>query len=179
MSQDEIINGNANNLWQQLWEYDPNGLVVFDKALNIQVTNPAFIGIFGLEEDSCTGKKLDQIFSSVEDFNQIIHSQKDRIILERHYPEFNRFVREVLFHVKTEDLYACIIVDQTENWQRENEFRKIQNEAVKRLNELTTKQMMAAQSIASLLGETTAETKVNVLKLQHLLETDRDDHEFH
>lgn len=170
---------NAKNLWQLLWEYDPNGLVVFDENLNIQLTNPAFKQIFNFSEDDLVGRNLKDSFSQVEDYQKIITSSENRLTKERYYPDCGCYVRVVLFKVESENLYACIVVDQTEKWKREKKLHEIQEEAVKRLNELTTKQMMAAQSIASLLGETTAETKTNVLKLQHLLETDSHADELH
>ena len=40
--------------------------------------------------------------------------------------------------------------------------------------EVVEKQMRVAQEIASLLGETTAETKLALNKLKHSLETDED-----
>lgn len=173
------LDNTVKSLWQLLWEYDPNGLVVFDDSLTIKVTNPAFGVIFGFPHESVIGKTLNDIFEDVDDYQKLITSDKDQFTKERYYSDHERFVREVLFKVETENLYACIVVDQTEKWLREQKQHDIQEEAVKRLNELTTKQMMAAQSIASLLGETTAETKTNVLKLQHLLETDQNAVELH
>ncbi|NSW51161.1 MAG: PAS domain-containing protein [Anaerolineae bacterium] len=162
----------AKSLWQLLWEYDPNGLVVFNAAMEILVINPAFLQIFSLEQDSIIGKNLKELFDNTNDFQQLIRGSEERMVKEAYHPEYGCYVQKVLFPVRDENVYACIVVDQTESWKKEQEYRQIQSEAVMRLNELTTKQMRAAQKIASLLGETTAETKVNVLKLQHLLEGD-------
>lgn len=158
------------NLWKSLWEYDPNGLVVFNKDLNIQVVNPAFCELFQISENVATQSNLTDFFEDLSGFQEITIQDYDRIIREAHLQKFDLRVRQVIFQVQDEDLFACIIVDQTDTWLQKNEYRKIQTEAVRRLNELTTKQMKVAQKIASLLGETTAETKVNVLKLQGLLD---------
>ena len=52
---------------------------------------------------------------------------------------------------------------------------KIRNETLQTTDEVIKKQMRVAQEIASLLGETTAETKVALLKLKGTLLTDNKD----
>ena len=49
------------------------------------------------------------------------------------------------------------------------EINKVKMETLKTTDEVIKKQMRVAQEIASLLGETTAETKVALLKLKKTL----------
>ena len=51
----------------------------------------------------------------------------------------------------------------------DNEINKVKMETLKTTDEVIKKQMRVAQEIASLLGETTAETKVALLKLKKTL----------
>ncbi|MBD3559933.1 hypothetical protein H6S82_13820, partial [Planktothrix sp. FACHB-1355] len=50
------------------------------------------------------------------------------------------------------------------------EMVKLRKETVVKVNEVVDNQMKVAQEIAGLLGETTAETKVSLLKIIKMLE---------
>lgn len=44
-----MLEPHQNHLWQLLWEYDPNGLIVVDADLYIKLVNPAFCKMFHVE----------------------------------------------------------------------------------------------------------------------------------
>jgi len=48
----------------------------------------------------------------------------------------------------------------------------MRKETIKKVNEVVDNQMKVVQEIAGLLGETTAETKVSLLKIIQMLEMD-------
>jgi uncharacterized Fe-S cluster-containing protein len=77
-------------------------------------------------------------------------------------------VKEFIFPIKDENIIACIMVDITAEMQQKQEMVKIQSETVKKVKEVVDNQMKVAQEIAGLLGETTAETKVSLLKITEL-----------
>lgn len=54
--------------------------------------------------------------------------------------------------------------------ETKKEIAKMQEEIIKQVNQVVHNQMKVAQEIAGLLGETTAETKVNLFKLLQLFE---------
>ena len=62
-----------------------------------------------------------------------------------------------------------ILKDVTEAVDYENRIMKVKMETLTTTDEVIKKQMRVAQEIASLLGETTAETKVALLKLKKTL----------
>ena len=62
-----------------------------------------------------------------------------------------------------------ILKDVTEDVDYENRIMKVKMETLTTTDEVIKKQMRVAQEIASLLGETTAETKVALLKLKKTL----------
>lgn len=59
--------------------------------------------------------------------------------------------------------------DVTESVEYNNKFTQVRDETLQTTDEVIKKQMRVAQEIASLLGETTAETKVALLKLKKTL----------
>ncbi len=62
-----------------------------------------------------------------------------------------------------------ILKDVTETVDYEKRIMKVKMETLTTTDEVIKKQMRVAQEIASLLGETTAETKVALLKLKKTL----------
>jgi uncharacterized Fe-S cluster-containing protein len=79
-------------------------------------------------------------------------------------------VSEVIFSIEEEGIIACIMVDRSHELERKRELEKLKHETVKQVNEVVDNQMKVVQEIAGLLGETTAETKVSLLKIIGMLE---------
>ena len=157
-------------LWELLWDYDPNGLVAVNPDMIVQVVNPTFCKMFNMDADNVIGADLREILhDDVEHFrqawsmNHAIHNQ------EKAYLDNTLYVRKVIFPIRSQNIIACILVDLTPEWKRENELKKIRQQTIDEVNKVVDKQMKVAQEIAGLLGETTAQTKVNLLKLVSLL----------
>ena len=58
----------------------------------------------------------------------------------------------------------------THEQQQREELQRLKRETAKQINEVVDNQMKVAQEIAGLLGETTAETKVSMLRLLQMIE---------
>ncbi|MCT7960927.1 PAS domain-containing protein [Laspinema sp. D1] len=157
-------------LWELLWEYDPNGLIVLNEDMTIAVVNPAFCKMFQVAADEMVGKPAVALLGTVEEFQRVW--EKNEVIRgkEKEYPAYNLYVRQVLFSIRDQKAIACIMVDITEEWQRKKELLELKRETVAKVNEVVDNQMKVAQEIAGLLGETTAETKVSLLKILKLVE---------
>ena len=72
-------------------------------------------------------------------------------------------------YLKEHDVLFGIMKDVSEGVNYDAEITKVKLETLKTTDEVIKKQMRVAQEIASLLGETTAETKVALLKLKKTL----------
>ena len=167
------MQNDGKTLWELLWDYDPNGLVAVDPAMIIQVVNPAFCGMFKIKAEEVIGKELSGVLhGDTEHFRQAW--QTNRVIRdqEKAYRDNMLYVRKVIFPIKDQNIVACIMVDLTPEWHRENEMKRIRQQTISEVNKVVDQQMRVAQEIAGLLGETTAETKISLLKLLHLLENE-------
>lgn len=157
-------------LWQLLWEYDPNGLIVVDKELNIKLINPAFCQMFSVAREEVIGKPVSGILDDLEDFYQVWQTNQAIRGKEKEYSAYKLYVKQVIFPIQEENIIACIMVDITPELQRKREMIKLKAETVKKVNEVVDNQMKVVQEIASLLGETTGETKVSLLKIIEMVE---------
>lgn len=161
------------SLWELLWDYDPNGLIVVDTDMQIQVVNPAFCKLFGVSPEAIIGTPAAAVLGDVAAFQQAWEQNTVMQAREQHYPQQQLYVREVIFPIQDEGVVAGIMVDLTHEWQQEETMRRLRQETIAKVNEVVDNQMKVAQEIASLLGETTAETKVSLLRLLQMVKQDR------
>ena len=71
-------------------------------------------------------------------------------------------------------MYMLLIKDITEEEKKEQQEEEMRNETVSLAQKVIDKQMRVAQEIASLLGETTAETKTALNKLKKSIMREED-----
>jgi PAS domain S-box-containing protein len=165
------MNGsNSKSLWELLWDYDPNGLIVVDKHMRIQVVNPAFCKMFGVDADAIIGEPASTVLDDTNDFKQAWEQDGLTPSREHTYTDYGLHVRKVLFSIPDQNLVACIIVDLTHEQEQRDELQRVKRETIKKINEVVDNQMKVAQEIAGLLGETTAETKISLLRLIQMVE---------
>ncbi|MEN3011740.1 ferredoxin [Dictyoglomus thermophilum] len=84
---------------------------------------------------------------------------------------------EYYFFVKTFNLpddngKVALLLDITNEKKREDELNKLKKESAEKIEELINRQMLLAQEIASLLGESIAETKSQFAQFRKVLEED-------
>jgi PAS domain S-box-containing protein len=161
---------NTTTLWKQLWDHDPNGLLVLDEQLRIIIVNPALCRMLRTTADALVGRPAVEVLGEVEEFRQALATGRKVVGVEREYPQYDLYVRALIFPIPDEKIAAGIFVDLTTDWKHERELNRLKQEAVQEVRLVVDKQMRVAQEIAGLLGETTAETKVSLLRLLEMLE---------
>ncbi|XWK87229.1 MAG: PAS domain-containing protein [Phormidium sp.] len=165
-----MLKKTEKTLWELLWEYDPNGLIVIDQAMQITLVNPAFCRMFQVDRDYIIGQAATVVLNDVKNFKRAWENKQVIRVPEVEYSELDMYVKEVIFPIPDEDLIACIMVDITHERKRDKEMIKLKTETVAKVNEVVDNQMKVVQQIAGLLGETTAETKVSLFKIIKMLE---------
>ena len=165
------MNNSGKTLWELLWDYDPNGLVAVDPEMIIKVVNPAFCTLFKVRAEDVIGTELSDVLNEeTKHFRQAWHENRVIRDQEKAYLNNTLYVRKVIFPIRDQNIVACIMVDLTPEWHRRNELRELRRQTIAEVNKVVDEQMKVAQEIAGLLGETTAETKVSLLKLLSMLE---------
>jgi PAS domain S-box-containing protein len=160
----------TETLWKLLWDYDPNGLLVVDKEMNVTTVNPACCEMFGMDEQVLLKLNAEDLLDDIEELKSAWKTGEVIKSKEREYPQHNLYVRKVIFPMKDKGLVGCILVDLSHERAQLDEIRRIKQESIEQINGVVNKQMKVAQEIAGLLGESTAETKVSLLKLREMLE---------
>lgn len=163
----------AKTLWELLWDYDPNGLLVVDSAMKIKVTNQAFCKMFGCIEDQILGSDAGTLLGDTSDLAHAWETGEVQAGAEKEYPRYGLYLRRVIFPVREEGVVACIMVDLTDSWKQHQKFQALKQETILNVHAVVDNQMSVAQKIAGLLGQTTAETKVSLLKLLEMVEKEQ------
>ncbi|GAK56740.1 PAS domain protein [Candidatus Vecturithrix granuli] len=146
-------------------------MVVVNEDMIITLVNPAFCAMFKTTKDQLLYKHARDLLGNVKNFQMAWEQNRVFKSREKQYPKYDLYVRKVIFPIKDEGLLvACIMVDLSHEWHQRNEMPRIKREIIEQVNEVVNKKMHVAQQIAGLLGETTAETKVSLLKLREMLE---------
>ncbi|MGJ3249235.1 MAG: PAS domain-containing protein [Elainellaceae cyanobacterium] len=158
------------HLWKLLWDYAPNGLLVVDPDLYVKLVNPAFCTMFQVKQADIVGQPAEPLLDDMSDFrrawqhNQVIRGQF------KEYSQYDLYVNQVIFPIEDEGLIASVMVDISHDLERKRELERLKRETIQNVNHVVDNQMKVVQEIAGLLGETTAETKVSLLKIIQILE---------
>jgi transcriptional regulator of aromatic amino acid metabolism len=167
------VESENKTLWELLWDYDPNGLLVVDTALLVRVVNPALCRMFKTTPEVVTGRPVSLLVDDPKDFLAVWEENQPVKAIEKAYPDHDLYVRKVMFPIHDQRIIACIMVDLTQEWRQKNDLAQLRRETVERVSQVINNPMRVAHEIASLLGETTAESKVSLLKLMDMVEKDR------
>lgn len=152
-------------------EQTPNGVLLVDRETRIHYVNPAFREMFHCGAENLLGQAAAQFIHS-DCFERAI-AQGGKLMVKESIPDHNVSYRVGLFPIEGEDLFCGIFIDISEEEEAKKHYRELKAQTLDRAQEVISRQMKTAQEIARLLGETTAETKVLLVKLMSLFEEER------
>jgi PAS domain S-box-containing protein len=147
-------------------EQTPNGVLLVDKKTRIHYVNPAFREMFHCKNEELLEQPAKKFVHS-DCFERAI-SVGGKLMVKESIPVHNVSYRVGIFPIEGEDLYCGIFIDISEEEDAKKHYRELRAQTLERAQEVISRQMKTAQEIARLLGETTAETKVLLVKLMSL-----------
>ena len=83
--------------------------------------------------------------------------------------EYDRYVEQTIIPDKEYHIVICMLRDVTEEENNRKEKERISAHTIEVADKVVDKQMRIVQEIASLLGETAAETKIALTKLKETI----------
>lgn len=152
----------------------PNYIIAVDEDMSIKEFNVAAQKLFKVSRNDVIGKSLYE-FIDTADFEEVIKNKKSIYAKKVKYDSLGISTSQDIIYVKERNLAIAIIYDITEEEQQKESVRMLKLESVDMAQKVIDKQMTVAQQIASLLGETTAETKVTLNKLKNLIASEETD----
>ena len=147
----------------------PGLLVTVDYDLNIVQLNKAANDLFDItRKKHLLGKQAGEIMDDYAMVNMIAFEREivqDCIYLE----EQKRYIERVLTNDRKNKLILCIMKDVTKEKEWEKKQKRAKINAVQMADKLAEEQLRIVHEIASLLGETAADTKVAVEDLKQTI----------
>ena len=144
----------------------PNGLIVLNEQLEVQQINKSARRIMNIRSElDILGDQVIRVLDPSL-FMQVLSTGRD-VRDERVYlAEYNRYVEQTVVHDKDSHLLISIMRDVTDEEKEREKKEDISRQTVEVADKVVEKQMRIVQEIASLLGETAAETKIALAKLK-------------
>lgn len=156
----------AENFSDTITRNTPNGLIVLNEKLEVQQINKAALKILNIRYASdIMGDQVVRVLDP-GDFVGVLSSGKDIHNKRVYLAEYEKYVEETVIYDKEYRLLLCIMRDVTEEETQREKKENISRQTVEIADRVVDKQMRIVQDIASLLGETAAETKIALTKLK-------------
>ena len=144
----------------------PNALIVVNDALEVQQINPAARKILNIRYSSdVLGDQVVRILDP-KPFLQVLENKRAIRNRRTYLAEYDKFVEQTIIYDTNYHMLLCIMRDITEQETEREKREKLRNQTVETADNVVDKQMRIVQEIASLLGETAAETKIALTKLK-------------
>ena len=150
----------------------PNAILVLDEAFTVQQINSAACRLVNISSPwDVLGEPVVRILDP-SPFMEA--SQKGRNIYDKrvYLPEYRKYVDQTIILDTSFRIIISIMKDVTEEALRLEQKTEIGRATIEIADKVIDKQMRSVQEIASLLGETAAETKVALTKLKELLKNE-------
>lgn len=165
----------AESFSDKIISITPNAIVTVDRDLIVQQINDAACKIFGITDvNDIIGAPISRIMDEF-DFVRVVAEEENAISKRVYLAEYGKYVEQSFVYDKNSNIVICIMMDITQRELKRDLITKKKNEAVEITDKIVDKQMQIVHEIASLLGETTAETKLALTNLKSTMMMEEDD----
>jgi uncharacterized Fe-S cluster-containing protein len=162
----------AESFSDKIIKNTPNAIIVLNKSLDVQQINSAACKLLNLSgPDVILGDCVVRILDPTP-FYEAADEGKNTYDKRVYLAEYQKNVVQTVIFDSSYNIIICIMRDVTKETQDQNSLEASRRAAVQITDKVIEKQMLAVQEIASLLGETAAETKVALTKLKESLQND-------
>ncbi|MBR3346958.1 MAG: 4Fe-4S binding protein [Solobacterium sp.] len=162
----------AESLSNVVIENTPNGIIVFDKDLNVREMNPSARKMLNLDMINPTGMPIGAVLPDDALERLVRMTGRKTEYIRVYYENYKKLLDHAIVNVESQDLYVVILMDRTDESIREEKLRRMRERTIDVTSEVIDEQMRTVQEIASLLGETTAKSKVALTKLKRAMDED-------
>ena len=156
----------AENFSDTISRNTPDGLIVLNENLEVQQVNSAALKMLNLRNPGdILGDQVVRILDP-NDFIKVLSMGRPIHDKREYLAEYDKYVEKTIVYDKEYHLLLGILRDVTEEESQRERKEEISRQTVEIADNVVDKQMRIVQEIASLLGETAAETKIALTKLK-------------
>ena len=155
----------ALSLSNVVLENTPNGIIVLDEEYNVKEINQGAKRLLRLENINTKYPVL-ALLPSEELFTIVKEASEKPTYFHHYYENYNKIFDHAIVKVANQNLVVIIIMDRTYEIEKERTMMEMRDKTIEVAQKVIDEQMRTVQEIASMLGETTAKSKVALTELQ-------------
>ena len=156
----------AESFSDQIIRNTPNAIVVMDENLIVQQINRAALQMFRLKSpDDILRAPVVRVLDPT-DLMRVVATGAGLHEKLQYLAEYGLYVEETLLYDSQYRILIAILRDVTERENKRKDDQALRRQTCAVTDQVIEKQMRVVQEIASLLGETTAETKLALTRLK-------------
>ena len=165
------LTSQAESMANLILNESPNAIIIADASQNILEYASVGERFFGVSRDHALKHQLSELIdpadcATVQNTHRNIYGKKV------YYPEYDRWTLQNIVYIPRQDSTLMTFIDITAQEKRLQQEQATRNATIEMAQKVIRNQMFTAQKIASLLGETTAETKMTLTRLTHAIQNE-------
>jgi len=144
----------------------PNAIIVLNEDLEVQQINKAALKLMNIPRASdVMGEQVIRILDPTV-FMEVMQGGRPVRDERRYLAEYDRYVEQTVIYDAEYRIIICLMRDVTDEERVREKKENMSHTTAAIADKVVENQMRIVQEIASLLGETAAETKVALMKLK-------------
>lgn len=155
----------AQSMANVVLETTPNVIILVDSEMRIVEFSPAAETYFHIARAKAREMFLYELIDHT-DFEEVLNTHTAIMGKKVEYTDLNLTTLQNIVYVQEQNAVLGIFQDITREEENNKQAYKVKIDTIEMAQKVIDKQMLVAQQIAGLLGETTAETKVTLTKLR-------------
>ncbi len=167
-----FLNEKAESFSELIVNNTPNAIILLNDNLEVQRVNQSAVKLLNLRsERDILGEQIIKVLDPT-DFMKVKSTGvpiKDKRV---YLAEYDKYIEQTTIFDKQYKMIVCIMRDVTEEEEERAKKEEISRKTIDTTDKVIEKQMRVVHEIASLLGETAAETKIALTKLKESIKDD-------
>ncbi len=162
----------AESFSDNIIAHTPNAIIVLNEDFAVQQLNSAACALINIRDArDVVGEPVVRILDP-RPFASAYESKHNFYEKQLYLAEYGKYVEQMVIYDTDYHILICIMRDVTDEVRQQQSKEALSRTTVEIADRMMEKQMRAVQEIASLLGETTAETRIALTRLKETLKDD-------
>ena len=155
----------AESMSNVVLDTTPNLVLIIDKELRIRECNKMAQKFLGVSRQDALESYIFE-YLETQDIEEVLETKQSIIHKKVDIPQIKLKAEETIVYIAEMEAVLVLYQDIRKEELAKEKRHHLKMETIEMAQKVIDKQMMVAQEIAGLLGETTAETKVTLTKLR-------------
>lgn len=155
----------AESMSNIVMDVTPNMILIVDKDMRIRECNKKAQKMLGVSREEALERYIFE-FVDEKDIAEVLATKRQVFHKKLNLDSVGMTVKETIIYIDSLESVLVTYQDITKEEKAKEQHYHLKVETVEMAQKVIDKQMMVAQEIAGLLGETTAETKVTLSRLR-------------